>query len=219
VNAGELRQFLGIATYYRRFVKQFARIAAPLHRLTTKGNAWSWTPECEAAFQTLKHCLSQAPILSFPQFDHQFIVDADASGRGLGAVLSQVVDGKEQVVAYASRVLTKAERQYAATRREMLALVWSLSHFRPYLYGRPFVVRTDHRALQWLHSFKHPEGQIARWLQTLAEYQFTVEHRQGSEHSNADALSRRPNSHTDESCLVTAPLQVDPISSWAPRWT
>jgi len=219
VNAGELRQFLGIATYYRRFVKQFARIAAPLHRLTTKGNAWSWTPECEAAFQTLKHCLSQAPILSFPRFDHQFIVDADASGRGLGAVLSQVVDGKEQVVAYASRVLTKAERQYAATRREMLALVWSLSHFRPYLYGRPFVVRTDHRALQWLHSFKHPEGQIARWLQTLAEYQFTVEHRQGSEHSNADALSRRPNSHTDESCLVTAPLQVDPISSWAPRWT
>ena len=104
--------------------------------------------------------------------------------------------------------LTKAERQYAATRREMLALVRSLSHFRPYLYGRPFVVRTDHRALQWLHSFKHPEGQIACWLQTLAEYQFTVEKRQDSEHSNADALSRRPNSHTDESCLVTAPSKL-----------
>ena len=87
-------------------------------------------------------------------------------------------------------------------------VVWSLSHFQPYLYGRPFVVQTDHRALQWLHSFKHPEGQIARWLQTLAEYQFSVEHQQGSEHSNVDALSRRPNSHTDESCLVTAPSKL-----------
>jgi len=87
-----------------------------------------YPPECEAAFQTLKHCLSQAPILSFPRFDHQFIVDADASGRGLGAVLSQVVDGKEQVVAYASRVLTKAERQYAATRRELFANMREL-HF------------------------------------------------------------------------------------------
>ena len=219
VNIAQLRQFLGLASYYRRFVPKFAHIAAPLHRLTTKGNAWTWTPECDIAFQTLKQNLTHAPVLPFPQFDQPFIVDADASGEGLGAVLSQVIDDEEKVVAYASRALTKAERQYAATRREMLALVWSLKHFRPYLYGKPFRARTDHKSLQWLQSFRHPEGQVARWLQTLAEYQFTVEHRQGAEHSNADALSRRPNSHSHERVLAAASFTVNPSSSWVPHWT
>ena len=104
-------------------------------------------------------------------------------------MLAQTIGGKEQVVAFASRTLTKAERRYCATRREMLALVWAIRHFRPYLYGKMFTVRTNHNSLKWLQSFRDPEGQLAQWLGILAEYQFTVEHHPGSKHVNADALS------------------------------
>ena len=96
------------------------------------------------------------------------MVDTDASGEGLGAVLSQVVGGCEHILAYASRVLSNNERKYCATRREMLALVWAVHHFRPYLYGKEFQIRTDHNCLKWLLSFKEPEGQVARWLEALA---------------------------------------------------
>ena len=191
-NVKELRQFLGLASYYRRFVKNFALIAAPLHRLTEKAKAWSWTLECEQAFNVLKEKLTTAPILAFPQFDLEFTVDCDASSEGLGAVLSQNHDGKECVISYASRTLSKVERRYCATRKEMLALIWAIRQFRPYLYGKKFTVRTDHDALKWLCSFHEPEGQVARWLESLAEYDFTVQHRSGKQHVNADSLSRLP---------------------------
>ena len=99
-------------------------------------------------------------MLAFPDFSRAFILDIDASGEGLGAILSQNIDGREYVIAYASRTLSKAERQYCATRRELLALIWGAQHFRPYLYGQRFVVRMDHNALKWLRNFKQPE---ARW--------------------------------------------------------
>ena len=188
----ELRQFLGLATYYRKFVRNFAQVASPLYRLTERNKTWTWNEECEVAFCTLKERLTSAPILAFPNFTQPFILDADASTYGLGAVLAQTIDGKEQVVAYASRTLTKAERRYCATRREMLAMVWAVRYFRPYLYGRLFTARTDHNSLKWLQNFRDTEGQLARWLEILAEYQFTVEHRPGKRHGNADALSRTP---------------------------
>ncbi|KRY42282.1 Retrovirus-related Pol polyprotein from transposon 17.6 [Trichinella spiralis] len=164
----ELRQFLGLASYYRKFVDGFAN----------------------SAFDALKYHLTSAPVLAYPDFHRQFIVDVDASGDGLGAVLSQREEKAERVVAYASRTLTKAERRYCATRREMLGLVWALREFRPYLYGQRFLVRTDHSCLRWLTTFKEPEGQVARWLESLAELDFEVEHRAGRLHGNADALSR-----------------------------
>ena len=110
----------------------------------------------------LKGKLASPPILSFPPFDRTFVVDADASQEGVGAVLSHLDNGR--VIAYASRVLTKVECQYCATRPELLALVWSVRQIRAYLWGRRFVVRTDHSALRWLRSFKDPQGQVARWL-------------------------------------------------------
>ena len=119
------------------------------------------------------------------------ILDVDASENGLGAVLSQEVDG-QQVVAYGSRALTKAEKKYCATKKELLALVWGVRHFRLYLLGRMFIARTDHNSLKWLHNFRDPEGHVGHWLETLAEYNFKMIHRQGSQHSNADALSRQP---------------------------
>ena len=149
----QLQCFLGLASYYRRFIKGCALVAASLHALTHKGREWIWTQECSEAFFELKKQLSSAPILSFPNFHLQFVVDTDASGEGLGAVLSQVVGGCEHVLAYASRVLSKNERKYCATRREMLALVWAVHHFRPYLYGKEFQIRTDHNCLKWLLTF------------------------------------------------------------------
>ena len=125
-------------------------------------------------------------------------MDCDASGEGLGAVLSQCNNGIERPVAYASRRLTKSERRYCATRREMLALVWSAQHFQSYLLGRSFLARTDHHALKWLQSFKESEGQVARWLELLSRFDFIVSHRAGQKHGNADALSRRPCSQCGE---------------------
>eukprot|EP00731_Ephydatia_muelleri_P037077 Em0391g6a len=173
----QIRQFWGLASYYRRFIHNFAQITAPLNRLLEKGKRWQWTEQCSQAFTLLKTKLTSAPLLVYPNFEEAFIVDCDASDDGLGTALSQNHQGAEYVVYYASRTLTKAERKYCATRKEMLALVWAIDQFRPYLYGRPFIVRTDHYALQWLRSFKEPEGQVARWLERLEEYEFTVQHR------------------------------------------
>ena len=103
-------------------------------------------------------------------------LDVNASGDGLGAVLSQIIDNKECVVAYASRTLTKAEGKYCATRREMLALVWGVRQYCPYVYGQSFTIRTDHNTLRWLQNFQDPEGQVARWLEVLSEYTFKVIH-------------------------------------------
>ena len=119
-------------------------------------------------------------------------MDTDANHSGIRAVLSQVLDGKEKVIAYASRTLSKAERKYCVTRKELLAMVTFIRHFRPYLLGRRFTLRTDHSALKWLQTLKDPEGQLARWLEQLQEYEFEIIHRAGKRHLNADAMSRRP---------------------------
>ena len=214
-NEKELRSFLGLCTYYRRFVKDFATIAAPLHALTKQGHKFVWTPQCQAAFDDLKQALILTPVLRYPDPNKTFILDTDASSCGIGSVLSQVHDGVEHVVAYYSRSLTSPERNYCTTRRELLAIVDSVRHFHSYLYGTDFTVRTDHSALQWLSSLRDPEGQLARWLARLGQYQYQIVHRSGSRHANADALSRRPCdpecrhcgrrevAHTDRACRVT----------------
>lgn len=188
----ELRSFLGLCSYYRRFVKDFAEIARPLHRLTEKTKDFAWTQECDDAFNRLKTALTTAPVLKYPSTTDPFILDTDASNFGLGAVLSQVQDGEERVVAYYSTTLSKPERNYCVTRKELLAVVKAVKRFHHYLYGRQFLVRTDHGALRWLMKFKNPEGQLARWLEYLGTYDLRIEHRSGNKHTNADALSRRP---------------------------
>ncbi len=120
------------------------------------------------------------------------MLDTDASGYAVGAVLSQLQEGRERVLAYYSKVLTRPERHYCVTRRELLAIVKSIQHFHHYLYGQKFLIRSDHAALQWLLHFRNPEGQIARWIQILQQYDFEIGHRPGPKHGNADSLSRRP---------------------------
>ena len=131
--------------------------------------------------------MTTAPILGYPTCEDKFIIDCDASNDGKGGILSQVQNGTEKVICYFSKAFTKPERRYCVTRRELLAVVASIRHFPHYLYGRHFLVRSDHGALRWLFKFKNPEGQIARWLETLATYDFNIEHRAGRIHSNADA--------------------------------
>ncbi|CAI5646298.1 unnamed protein product [Oreochromis niloticus] len=191
-NVKELRSFLGLASYYRRFIKGFATTASPLHRLTDKGQPFGWSDACAAAFTQLKEALTRAPVLAYPDARQPFIVDTDASNVGVGAVLSQQDNAGERVVAYFSRTLGRAERNYCVTRRELLAVVLAVRHFRPYLHGCRFLLRTDHASLTWLLNFIHPEGQVARWLEVLQGYDFEIQHRAGRQHGNADALSRRP---------------------------
>lgn len=187
----DVRSFLGLASYYRKFIRGFAGIASPLHALTEKSRDFIWDESCQGAFEELKSMLVTAPVLPYPIPDQDFILDTDASGDGIGAVLSQVQEGNEKVLAYASRKLSRPERNYCVTRRELLAVVVYLKHFRQYLYGRKVKVRTDHAALRWLFQFKNPEGQLARWMEVVSEYDIQIEHRPGKKHGNADALSRR----------------------------
>ena len=193
----ELRSFLGLCSYYRKFVRSFADIAKPLHKLTEKDVPYVWSEECDTAFQRLKYLLTSTPILGYPTPDGKFIIDTDASEKGIGAVLSQEQNGQEKVIAYFSRTLSRTEQNYCVTRRELLAMVKGIEHFHYYLYGRRFTLRTDHASLRWLLNFRQPEGQIARWLQKLQEYDFEIQHRLGRSHGNADALSRRPCDETD----------------------
>ena len=133
-----------------------------------------------------------APVLAYPRTTEPFLLDTDASNVGVGAVLSQVHDGKEKVIAYYSHALSRPERNYCTTRRELLAVFRAIENFHPYLYERPFTVRTDHASLQWLLTFKNPEGQMARWLEKLQTYDFRIEYRADKGHQNTDVLSRRP---------------------------
>ncbi|KRX56699.1 Retrovirus-related Pol polyprotein from transposon 17.6, partial [Trichinella sp. T9] len=213
----ELQQFLSIASYYRRFVKGFAQIAEPLHQLTEMGKLWNWTDECDKTFLHLKARLTKQPVLTHPDFKIPFLVDTDASGDGLGAVLSQDIAGKEHVIAYASRTLSKTERKCCATRWEMLALVLALKQFRCFFYGRKFTVRTDHGILSWLRNFKEPEGHVARWLQQLGEFDFEVIYRPGRKHQNADALSRGSCKQCGQNIPTTC-TTMDNIALTNQRW-
>ncbi|GFQ65149.1 retrovirus-related Pol polyprotein from transposon 412 [Trichonephila clavata] len=150
--------------------------------LTENKQKFLWTDECEEAFNSLKAALTSSPILVYPDPEKQFILDTDASHESVGSVLSQEINGQEHVIAYWSKCLSKPERNYCVTRKELLAIVKAVENFHSYLYGRKFLLRTDHASLAWLLNFKNTEGQIARWIQKLEEYDFEIKHRKGSLH-------------------------------------
>ena len=186
----QLRGFLGLASYYRKFIKGFSTIAKPLNKLLEKEALYLWTEEQQKSFETLKKHLISAPILRYPDFEKPFYLHTDASGTGIGAVLAQKDDdNKEYAVAYASRSLNKAERNYATTEQECLAVVWAVEHFHQYIGTNHFVLITDHSALQWLRT-SELKGRRARWILRLEPYNYTIKHRAGRKHNNADAMSR-----------------------------
>jgi hypothetical protein len=190
-SADEVKRFLGMLGFYRRFIHGFSETARVLHEASQRSRDFEWTSECERAFGELKARLTAAPVLRLPDFSKQFVLSCDSSNVAVGAVLSQLHDGAELPVAFASRTLNKAERNYSATDRELLALVWSLKHFRTYLLSVPsFTVYSDHRPLQGLLATKDPEGRLARWLTTLQQFSFSLFYRPGRDNVVPDALSR-----------------------------
>jgi hypothetical protein len=152
-----------------------------------------WSEACHSAFVKLKEKLVSADVLAYSDFSEPFTY-TDACDFGVGAVLSQIQNGKERVVAYFSTTLSAAEVNYSVTRKELLAVIKSVKHFRHYLYGRKFTLRTDHGSLRWLASFKQPEGQVARWIEFLNTFDMEIVHRPGVKHQNADAMSCYPAS-------------------------
>ena len=187
------RQFIGFVGYYRRFVNDFA-----------KSVPFVWGSDQQSAFDALKACLLSAPILGFPTEDDRFVLDTDASLFAIGGVLSQIQNEEEVVIAYASRSLRISQRRYCTTRREMLAAVVMCTHFRSYLRGSQFTLRTDHSSLRWLQKFKNEDGMLARWYLLLGQFSVTFEYRPGSLHNNADGMSRQCGQCRRPDCPVSA---------------
>ena len=186
-----VEQFLGLMNYHRSFMKDYAHLAVPLYELTGK-NPFVWKTKHEEAFEEVKIALTQAPVLGLPNKTDQFVLDTDASDVAVGAVVSQLQNGEEKAIAYASLGLSPEQKRYCTTRKELLAVVKFTRQFRHYLLGRPFIIRTDHSSLTWLMNFKAPQGQLARWVEELSQYDMVVKHRPGKKHINGDTMSRRP---------------------------
>ena len=187
--------FLGLCVYYRRFVKGFAKLAAPLYNLLKKDVPYEWHKSCDATFDALKTKLTTAPTLAYPDYNKPFLLYTNACVTGLGAVLAQNDDaGQEHPIVFLSRSLTDAEKNYTITELECLAIVWSVKKLHVYLDGSKFNLITDHSALQWLFSFTGPNKRLIRWAMELQPYRenMTIKYRPGRVHTNADPLSRAP---------------------------
>ena len=185
-----MQSFLGLAGYYRRFIPQFARIAAPLTDLTKKTSPWRWSLREGEAFNALKQALLSAPVLQLADVDKEYIVTCDASDFAVGAVLSQNHDDGEHPVAYESRKMNTAEGNYLTHERELLAVIHALRTWRHYLSSKKFIVVTDHYSLQYLRTQPNLSKRQARWLDFVAEFDFGIVHSPGKSNVVADALSR-----------------------------
>ena len=165
-----IREFLGLTGYYRRFIKDYAKVAKPLYDLLKKDKEFNWEDTQETSFNILKERLCSEPILLFPDFSKPFILTTDASDDAIGAVLSQIQDELEHPVAYLSRTLNKAEHNYSTTEKECLAVLYALSHFRPYLLGQKFTLVADHESLNWMPNRKDPGQRLMRWMFKFTSY-------------------------------------------------
>lgn len=187
----EVRSFLGTAGWYRRFIKDFASISSALTDTLKKGKKFVMTPEAMQSFQSLKYALTSAPVLRHPDFNREFFIQCDASEYGIGAVLFQKNEfGGENPIAFYSQKLNSAQKNYSVTEKECLAAVLAVKRFRPYVELMKFTIITDHASLKWLMSLKDLSGRLARWSLQLQAYDFSIEHRKGSENVVADTLSR-----------------------------
>ena len=185
-------QFLGIGNYFRHLIKNFADTAEPLIELTRKGILWQWTERQEIAFKTLRELFADIPRVNIFEPDKPLVLQTDASGVGLGAVLWQRHDEELKAISYFSATLNQHERRYAASELELLAVGRAIEHYNVYLCGTHFTIWTDCRALKFLFSIENPSSRLFRWTLRLQPYSFTVEYKPGSENQLADAFSRNP---------------------------
>lgn len=183
----EIKSFLGLIGYYRRFIKNFAKTTFPITKCLRKGHEKHiGNQEYHEAFLKCKELITNSPVLQYPDFTKSFKLTTDASNIALGSVLSQ----NEHPIAYYSRTLNSAERNYSTIEKELLAIIDSTKHFRPYLYGQKFLIETDHNPLVWLSKIKEPNSRLIRWKLKLEEFNFEIKYKKGKENLVADALSR-----------------------------
>ena len=212
-NINEVRSFVSLASYNRKFVRNFAQIAKPLTCLLEKGKEFHWTLECQHAFDNLRSNLEKTTKLTLPNFKKTFLLACDASGVALGAVLSQLDDEKnERSIAFASRILSKTEQKWGITEREAFAIVWSVNYFRSYLLGNKFDLFTDHRPLTFLQILKNPSPKIAWWLLQLEEYEYNINFKEGKSNANADAMSRLPMYNEGEKVNTVQAIDIIELS-------
>ena len=196
----DIRSFIGMANYYRKYIKNFALIAKPLTSLLRKDHKWDWNENCQNSFDTIKSILTNPPLLAHFKQGDPLILYTDASGYGIGAILSQVQEDKERILQFASCTLNKHQENYSVTEKECLGIVWAINKFRHYLIGVDFTVKTDHCGLCWLMSVKDPSGKLARWSLRLQEFRFKIQYKNGKSHGNVDFLSRYPLNGDSQNC-------------------
>lgn len=196
-NLKEVKSFIAFCSYYRKFVKNFAQIALPLTKLTKKDVHFRWTSQEQAAFEQLIHCLTNPPVLQFPDFTKTFNISPDASLFSIGAILSQGPIGKDLPIAYASKTLSKAESNWSVTDRECYSIIYALRHFHPYVYGRRVKIFSDHRPLTWLFKNKNLNSRLFRWSLEIGQYDYEIIYRKGA-NNPADHLSRIISVNKDE---------------------
>lgn len=189
-NVTELQRFLGMCNYYRRYIPDYARWARPTYELLKKDTPFLWSEECEIGFKKLKEALMSPQVLTFPNFNETFIVTTDASDFAMGAILSQGEVPHDRPIQYFSKTLNSAQRNYSTIEKELLSIVTAIGQYRHFLYGREFIVITDHKPLCYMLSHKNPSSRLYRWKLALMEYNFKVIHRSGAKNYVADALSR-----------------------------
>ena len=187
INVSQVRSLLGLAGFYRRFVKDFSTIAAPLNELTKKGVVFKWGAPQDEAFLELKKQLTQAPLLVFPDFTKTFEIECDASGIGIGGVLMQ----ERKPIAYFSEKLSGAQLNYSVYDKELYALVRVLETWQHYLWPKEFVVHSDHEALKHLKGQAKLNRRHAKWVEFIETFPYVVKYKKGKENMVADALSRR----------------------------
>ncbi len=186
-----LQSFLGMTNFAMCFISNLAAIVYPLRELLKKGVPFRWTAQCESSFNKLKATLQEATLLAHPDFSKPFRLQTDASNLGLGAVLlQQNINAQWQPIAFISRSLTSAQKNYSTTEKELLSIVWAFSKFHPYLHRSSVQVETDHQPLVALLKNHHPPGRLLRWTLALQEYTFTLIYCRGSHNLIADGLSR-----------------------------
>lgn len=185
-NADEVRRFVAMSNFYRKFISKFSIHSIPLNQLTKKNVEFNWTPECQAAFAHIKTSLVNTITLAYPDYSKPFTITVDASKLGVGAVLSQ----SNRPIAFASKAFNKADRNKITIEQELIAIHWSINHFKHYIFGKTFEIQSDHKPLVYLFSLKDPTSKLARLRLDLSEYNFTISHIPGKDNVVADALSR-----------------------------